>query len=122
MEKYKIGDYVSGTVTGITNYGIFIKLEEGYTGLIHISEISSAFVRDVSDYAKVGDVISAKVLAYDEKMDKLKLSIKYAEDDKKKNTNREIVENGRGFDGLRESLDFWIDDKLKEIQQKEKIS
>ena len=41
--------------------------------------------------------------------------------DKKKNTNREIIENGRGFDGLRESLDFWIDDKLKEIQQKEKF-
>jgi len=119
---YEVGSIVSGKVTGIEEYGIFLSLDNGTTGLIHISEISSAFVRDVSDYAKVGDVISAKVLAYDEKMDKLKLSIKYAEDDKKKNTNREIVENGRGFDGLRESLDFWIDDKLKEIQQKEKIS
>ena len=122
MKMYEVGSIVSGKVTGIEEYGIFLSLDNGTTGLIHISEISSAFVRDVSDYAKVGDVISEQVLAYDEKMDKLKLSIKYAEDDKKKNTNREIVENGRGFDGLRESLDFWIDDKLKEIQQKEKNS
>ena len=60
MEKYKIGDYVSGTVTGITNYGIFIKLEEGYTGLIHISEISDKFVSSIEKMYVLDETIDAK--------------------------------------------------------------
>ena len=44
---YKIGDIVKGKVTGIENYGIFLLMEDGYTGLIHISEISEKFVRNV---------------------------------------------------------------------------
>ena len=40
MKKYKVGDIVCGNITGITDYGIFVKLEDGYTGMVHISEIS----------------------------------------------------------------------------------
>ena len=50
MSKYEIGQIVTCCVTGIEKYGIFVNLEEYYSGLIHISEISSQFVRNINDY------------------------------------------------------------------------
>ena len=56
------GDSVKGKVTGVEKYGIFLLMEDGYTGLIHISEISDKFVRNVADYVQVNDEIYAKVI------------------------------------------------------------
>ena len=50
MSKYENGKIVTGCVTGIENYGIFVSLDEYYSGLIHISEISHGFVKDVHDF------------------------------------------------------------------------
>lgn len=47
-----VGEIVEGTVTGITNFGAFIRLPEGESGLVHISEISSDYVEKVADYLK----------------------------------------------------------------------
>ena len=44
MEKFKPGDIIKGQVTGITPYGVFVSLEDDYTGLVHISEVSDKFV------------------------------------------------------------------------------
>ena len=76
MSKYKNGEIVFGCVTGIEKYGIFVNLDEYYSGLIHISEVSSAFVRNIHDYVKVGETIKVKVLEEDEKAHQVKLSIK----------------------------------------------
>ena len=73
---YKIGDIVKGKVTGIENYGIFLLMEDGYTGLIHISEISEKFVRNVFDYVQLDEVISSKVIEVDDSNKRLKLTIK----------------------------------------------
>ena len=54
MNIYKVGKIVKGTVTGIENYGAFVSLENDYTGLIHISEISYGYVKDISNYLKIG--------------------------------------------------------------------
>lgn len=117
MAKYKIGDIVSGKVTGVEDYGIFLLVDDKTTGLIHISEISDSFVRDVSYYAKLGDVIEAEVIEYDEKEDKLKLSIKKTNtvDTKQK---KHIIETSSGFSGLSKQLDNWIEIKEKEIDTK----
>ena len=56
MKKYKPGDIVTAKVTGISEYGIFVLLEDNTTGLIHISEISSSFVRNISDYVELNEV------------------------------------------------------------------
>ena len=66
MPKVKKGDSVRGKVTGIENYGIFLLMDDGYTGLIHISEISEKFVRNVADYVEVDDEIYAKVIEIDD--------------------------------------------------------
>ena len=62
MTKYKKGDIVTGCVTGIEKYGVFVNLDEFYTGLIHISEISDLYVRNVNDYVEVGQTIKCKVI------------------------------------------------------------
>lgn len=63
MEKqYKVGDVLTGKVTGIQPYGAFVALDEQTQGLVHISEITYGFVKDVSHFLKVGDEITVKIL------------------------------------------------------------
>lgn len=72
---YKKGEIIKGYVTGIEKYGIFINIDDKKCGLIHISEISNSFVRNVHDYVKIGELIQARVIE-DEKDGQIKLSIK----------------------------------------------
>ena len=78
MSKYKKGEIVFGCVTGIEKYGIFVNLDEYYSGLIHISEVSNAFVRNIHDYVKVGETIKVKVLDTNERW----FGVTYKEDKK----------------------------------------
>ena len=74
----EIGSKVQGKVTGITNFGAFVELPGGSTGLVHISEVADSYVKDVNDHLKVGDQIEVKVIS--EKDGKTALSIKKAID------------------------------------------
>ena len=71
----EVGNIVEGKVVGITKFGAFVELEDGKKGLVHISEISNHFVKDVNEYLKVNDQVRVKVIgiAPDGKID---LSIK----------------------------------------------
>lgn len=60
-----MGDVLTGKVTGIQPYGAFVALDEYTQGLVHISEITYGFVKDVSDFLSVGDEIEVKVLDVD---------------------------------------------------------
>lgn len=71
----EIGSEIEGKVTGIANFGAFIELPEGNTGLVHISQIADAYVTDVSKHLKVGDIVKVKVLGA-AKEGKYDLSIK----------------------------------------------
>ena len=115
MKKYELNEYVSGVVTGITKYGIFLKLEDGYSGLIHISEISDKFVKDIERMYVLDETIDAKVIEIDEEKKQIKLSIK--EFTSKKNRRRKIKEEGRGFEPLKEKLDDWIKEQLEDIEK-----
>ena len=66
MSDYKVGSIIKGQVTGIEKYGIFINIDPWYDGLIHISEISQGFVKDINDYVKIGDTIYCQILEVDE--------------------------------------------------------
>ncbi|MER2192719.1 MAG: S1 domain-containing post-transcriptional regulator GSP13 [Solibacillus sp.] len=75
-KKYEVGDVLTGKVTGIQPYGAFIALDEDTQGLVHISEITYGFVKDVGDFLKVGDEITVKVLEVDADGRKISLSIR----------------------------------------------
>ena len=118
MKNYKVGDIVKGKVTGIEDYGIFLLVDNEITGLIHISEISDSFVRNVADYAGIGEIIKAKVIEYDEINKRLKLSIKNDNYGKKNKKNVFIKETSSGFSSLSKQLDIWIENKEIEMSKK----
>lgn len=70
----EIGSKVTGKVTGITNFGAFIDLGSGQSGLVHISEISNEYVKDIHDVLSVGDTVTVKVIS--EQKGKIGLSMK----------------------------------------------
>ena len=116
MSSYKVGKIVKGTITGIQKYGIFVDLDDYYSGLIHISEISNEYIENINDFVKIGDTIYAKVLEIDENAFQMKLSIKninYKENGKK--LNKPLKEAGLGFKPLKDKLDIWISEKMSEI-------
>ena len=72
-----IGSVYDGTVTGLTKFGAFVKLENGASGMVHISEVSNEYVNDISEHLSEGDTVKVKVLEINEK-GKISLSIKKA--------------------------------------------
>ena len=115
MLKYEKGKIVTGQVTGIEKYGIFISLDEFYSGLIHISEISDGFVKNINDYVEIGETIKAKVVETDEDNYHVKLSIKNLNYKIKRRKNEPLVETKLGFYPLQKHLNLWINKKLKEF-------
>lgn len=114
MTKYTKGKIVKGTVTCIEPYGAFMSFDEYYSGLIHISEISKGFVKDIHDFVNVGDHIYVEILDVDEEEYHLKLSIKninYKINGKPR--RRKIVETPHGFTTLSKKLPIWINNQLK---------
>jgi small subunit ribosomal protein S1 len=77
--KYQIGDVFDGEVTGATEFGVFVKIEEGLEGLVHISEMDWGLVEDPKKRFKVGDHVKVKVIEI--KDDKVSLSIKALTED-----------------------------------------
>ncbi|KAB7664959.1 S1 domain-containing RNA-binding protein [Bacillus sp. B1-b2] len=75
----EVGSKLQGKVTGITNFGAFVELPEGATGLVHISEVADNYVKDINEHLKVGDEVEVKVINV-EKDGKIGLSIKKAKD------------------------------------------
>lgn len=121
MTKFTKGKVVEATVTGIEPYGIFVSLDEYYSGLIHISEISHNFVRDVHDYVKIGDVIYTEIIDIDEQSFHLSLSIKnikYKKDAIPR--KKKIIETPLGFKTLAYKLPIWIEESLQKIEKTSK--
>lgn len=118
MQKYQKNKIVKGTVTGIESYGAFVSLDEYYSGLIHISEISNGFVKNITDYVKIGDVIYTQIIDVDEELCHLKLSIKNINYRRvNRYRKRRIQETSLGFKTLAYKLPIWINNKLKEIEE-----
>lgn len=108
MQKYKENSIVEGRVTGIEKYGVFVSLDEYYSGLIHISEISNGFVKDINDFVSIGDTIKVKIIEKEDDECHLKLSIKNIKYKVKFKERKKIEEVGSGFGILKNNLDDWI--------------
>ncbi|MDD2446910.1 MAG: S1 RNA-binding domain-containing protein [Tissierellia bacterium] len=103
-----VGEIVEGTVTGITNFGAFVRLPEGKSGLVHISEISNDYVEKVADYLKRDQLVKVKILSIS-KDNKISLSIRQA----KPKTNKPAeIEWNKEYDNQK-SLSF--EDKLSKF-------
>ena len=79
--QLEVGNILEGKVTGITKFGAFVELEPGTTGMVHISEVSSTFVQDISEHLQQNQVVKVKVLSIGED-GKISLSIKRANEAK----------------------------------------
>ena len=117
MEKVKKNDVIKATVTGVQKYGAFVSTDN-YDGLIHISEISYGYVKNVNDYLKVGDNIYAEVVEVDDKDNHLKLSIKDIDYKNDGTKLKRMAETKNGFKPLKDNLELWINEKIKEITDK----
>ena len=76
---YRPGMIVKGKVTKITNFGVFVELEDGLEGLLHISELSDQKVENPQDVVKIGDELEVKILRVDTDERKIGLSLKRAQ-------------------------------------------
>lgn len=117
--KYEAGDELSGTVTGIQPYGAFVALDEKTQGLVHISEITYGFVKDIHEHLSVGQEVTVKVLEIDDVDHKISLSIRALEEPptpiKKLTRSRKSLQervdeqDEKGFNSLKDKLEDWID-------------
>ena len=114
--EMKVNDLIKVQVTGIEKYGIFVTTENGYNGLIHISEISTLFVKNINDYVKDGEIILAKIIEVDQKHKQLKLSIKDIDYRINKKNRQKIIETSKGFSTLKSNLNLWIKEKEQEMK------
>jgi small subunit ribosomal protein S1 len=115
-ERYKVGKEITGTVTNVTDFGVFIELEEGVEGLVHVSEISKEKVKTPADQFKVNDVITARVMNINSEERRIGLSIKAMELADEKSILSDYVSNMRPATStfgelLRENLQEKLNEK-----------
>ena len=126
--EFQVGDVMVGEVTGIQNYGAFIRFPNEETGLIHISEISSFFVRDVGDFVKIGQHVSVKIIDIVPNKNLYRLSLKQVAERRRQNIrkmNGSLTLNRKkkvtiehiDFEPLKVKLPEWIEIELKKIKE-----
>lgn len=116
--KYEPGEKLTGTVTGIQPYGAFVALDEETQGLVHISEITYGFVKDINEFLKIGQEVKVEVLEVDEAAGKISLSIRALlesppttqRDEGPRQPLQDRIDEGdsEGFNSLKEKLQDWI--------------
>lgn len=93
----EVGAIIEGVVTGITNFGAFVTLPNGKTGLVHISEIADAYVKDINDYVKRNEKVQVKVLSVDPS-GKIGLSMKQADPNYRPRSRRDYRSSKASFE------------------------
>lgn len=115
--KIEVGQIIDGKVTGIQPYGAFVALNDEVQGLVHISEVTHGYVKDISEHLAVGDDVKVKVLNIDEKSNKVSLSIRATEEapkqqkqapKKQQATFQQQGDGSAGFNSLKDKLEEWL--------------
>lgn len=75
-KEFRIGDVIQGEVTGIQNYGVFVKLSDTEQGLVHISECKHGYVTVLDDFIEIGEKVKVKIIDIDEYTQKISLSFR----------------------------------------------
>jgi small subunit ribosomal protein S1 len=114
-ERYEVGKEITGTITNLTDFGIFVELEEGIEGLVHVSEISKEKIKTPMEKFKIGDVITARVMNINSDERRIGLSIKRMEIEDEQNLLSEYVNNmGPATSSFGEILRENLQEKLNE--------
>lgn len=114
-ERYEVGKEITGTITNLTDFGIFVELEEGIEGLVHVSEISKEKIKTPVGKYNVGEVITAKVMNINSDERRIGLSIKRLEMEDEQNLLSEYVNNiGPATSSFGEILRENLQEKLNE--------
>ena len=115
--KIKEGSIVRGKVTGIQSYGAFVQLSEDCNGLIHISELSDGYVKDIRDFVNIGHYIDVKVLKFNSDNHQARLSLKGVANNNYRYHRMKAsdFETSSGFAPLAQHLPIWIRDSLEKI-------
>jgi general stress protein 13 len=120
--KFEAGQIIDGKVTGIQPYGAFVALDDENQGLVHISEITHGYVKDINEHLSVGDDVKVKVMNVDEARNKVSLSIRATEEAPKKAAAPRAKKSQpayqqdndtAGFNTLKDKLQEWIDQSEK---------
>lgn len=114
--KFETGQILEGKVTGVQPYGAFVALDDKTQGLVHISEVTHGYVKDINDHLKVGDDVKVKILHVDEANNKVSLSIRATIEPPKKQikpqkekTEKQENSTSQGFNTLKDKLEEWIE-------------
>lgn len=94
-ERYEVGKKITGTITNITDFGVFIELEEGIEGLIHVSEISKEKIKTPVGKFNLGDILTAKVMNINSEEKRIGLSIKRLNIEEEEKLLSEYIDNNR---------------------------
>ena len=115
--KIKEGSFVLGKVTVIQSYCAFVQLSEDCNGLIHISELSDGYVKDIRDFVNIGQYIDVKVLKFNSDNHQARLSLKGVANNNYRYHRMKAsdFETSSGFAPLAQHLPIWIRDSLEKI-------
>lgn len=116
--KFQKGDAIEGKITGITKYGAFVEIDNESSGMIHISEISSAFVKDINEALKINQTVKAVVIGANEN-GKLALSIKQlprGEKIPKTDSPDKPAETHRSFEEMMNKFKRESEEKMSDIK------
>ena len=126
--EFQIGDIMVGEITGIQPYGAFLRFPNEECGLIHISEISSFFVRNITDYVNIGQHVRVKIIDIYEEKGMYRLSLKQVAERRRQNVRKmtsdtfptkkkKITIAKIDFEPLKEKLPEWINNELKKMEE-----
>jgi small subunit ribosomal protein S1 len=114
-ERYQVGKEITGTITNLTDFGVFVELEEGIEGLVHVSEISKEKIKTPVGMFNIGDVITARVMNINSDERRIGLSIKRMEIEDEKSLLSDYVNNiGPATSTFGEILRENLQEKLNE--------
>lgn len=117
----KIGDKLSGQVTGIKPYGAFVQLAEDSIGLVHISEIKTGYIDNIYNELQLGQEVRVQVIDVDDYSQKISLSMRTLEEERQHYPSRHRFSNSRariGFEPLAKQMPIWIAESKAYLQDR----
>ena len=116
LKTPSVGDIATGTVVKVFQTYAIMLFDDGWTGLLHISELSNSFIRSFTSFVTIGTIYSVKVISVDEATGKVHVSLKRmtASERRRSYSHSPIAGEEVSFDSLREHLPLWIEFQNKE--------
>ena len=116
MSLPKVGDLAIGTVVKVAQSYAILLFDEGWTGLLHISELSNSFIHSFTSFVKIGSIYHVKVISVDESTGAVRVSLKQVTPNERKKSfrHRQVADSTIDFSELEKRLPKWIEEQNKE--------